>query len=327
MKKLRILALLLAAITVSVAFTGCRKTAADSSTGSAQAFTSETASEEIPESAPADDGEDSASGNVSDVDGIQDVTSDTPSQDKTKPDSAVTEGGQQSHTTGNTSQASSTQQSTSSSIGDSWWELKDGTLTISVKGDMPDYSIPERTAPWSEYLENIKKVVVKDGATSVGNAVFAGCKKLKSVTLPSGITKIGKASFLNCYELTSVTIPSSVEIIDDGAFSSCRSLTSITIPSSVKTIGEGAFERCEALTSITIPSGVTKISMEAFFECTGLTSVTIPSSVTEISYNIFKGCSSLKSIYFGGSEEQWKEISSFSPVPEGATVYYNSNGN
>ena len=51
-----------------------------------------------------------------------------------------------------------------------WTLSDDGTLTISGTGDMPNYS--PAVAPWYSRREEIKKVVIKDGVTNVGEAAF-----------------------------------------------------------------------------------------------------------------------------------------------------------
>ncbi|MDE6426810.1 MAG: leucine-rich repeat protein [Ruminococcus sp.] len=172
---------------------------------------------------------------------------------------------------------------------------KDGLLTISGTGDMEDFIYPDH-APWYEYIENIKEVVVEDGVTSIGNHAFIDCAKLTSVTLPDSVTNIENGAFCQCYSLASVTIPDGVTNIGEFAFSMCHNLTSITIPESVISIGHRAFQSCNGLTSITIQNGVKNIEMCAFTSCNGLTSVTIPESVTYISSTAFSNCDNLTEI-------------------------------
>ena len=116
----------------------------------------------------------------------------------------------------------------SGTTGELEWCLKDGTLTISGEGEMPDYGYGE--SPWWEYRETIETVVIETGVTSVGNNAFSYCTYLISTTIPNGVTKIGKAAFNVCSVMSSITIPDSVTSIGDGAFGDCNSLTSITIP-------------------------------------------------------------------------------------------------
>ena len=129
------------------------------------------------------------------------------------------------------------------------WKFKDGTLTISGTGDMPDYYYGG--APWYNDREKIKKVVIEDGVTNIGIHTFLDCSNLVSITIPNSVTSIGMEAFGNCRQLTSVTIPNSVTSIGESAFVKCSGLTSITIPNSVTSIGDFAFAYCSGITSIT----------------------------------------------------------------------------
>ena len=121
-----------------------------------------------------------------------------------------------------------------------WHLTDDGVLTISGKGKMNDYLYPKR-APWEDSREKIKRIIIGDGITTIGEAAFYECFFLTSVTIPNSVTTIGEAAFASCRALTSVTIPNSVTIIGRTAFASCRALTSVTIPNSVTKIGDNAF--------------------------------------------------------------------------------------
>ena len=157
------------------------------------------------------------------------------------------------------------------------------------------------TNGWNTHTDKIKKVLIEDGVTSIGDFAFCGCLGLTSVTIPNSVTSIGEAAFYDCLCLTSVTIPNSVTSIGESAFHGCKRLTSITIPNSVTSIGEKDFEGCTGLTSVTIPNSVTSIGFSAFVGCSGLTSVTIPNSVTSIGDYAFYNCSCLTSLTIGNS--------------------------
>ena len=177
------------------------------------------------------------------------------------------------------------------------WTLDDdGTLTISGKGAMKDWSV-DTSAP-SPFQSNtsISKVVIENGVTTIGMGAFSRCTQLSEITIPNSVDTIGPESFSNCSALSSIIIPNSVTRIDQSAFYNCTSLTSITIPYKVSYISRSAFQGCTSLTSITIPNSVTSINSYAFHRCTSLTSIIIPNSVTSIGNDAFKDCTSLTSI-------------------------------
>ena len=202
------------------------------------------------------------------------------------------------------------------------WKLDaDGTLTISGKGAMKDYDIENNESPVFKNL-NVKKIVIEDGVTNIGNCAFdcctgltsitipdsvtsigndalQGCTNLTSITIPDSVTSIGAHAFSNCYKLISITLPSSITSIGEWVFAGCYDLTSITIPDSVTSIGDYAFYSCYQLTSITLSSNITRIGDDAFGYCSDLISITIPDSVTSIGSFAFNHCNSLQTISLG----------------------------
>ena len=172
------------------------------------------------------------------------------------------------------------------------WHLTDyGVLTITGKGIMKDYT------SWSPWIyDSVKRVIIADGVTTIGDNAFNGCSSLTSVTIPNSVTTIGWRAFNGCSSLTSVTIPNSVTIIGGSAFSGCSSLTSVTIPNSVTTIREYTFDDCNSLTSVTIPNSVTTIERSAFSSCTNLQKVNIGNSVKSIGEQAFYECTKLTQI-------------------------------
>ena len=103
---------------------------------------------------------------------------------------------------------------------------------------------------------NVKKIVIEEGVTSIGNSAFAYCRGLISITIPDSVTSIGEWAFDGCTSLPSITISSSVTSIGAYAFSKCSSLTSITIPDSVTSIkAYAAFNGCTSLKTISLSCG------------------------------------------------------------------------
>ena len=176
------------------------------------------------------------------------------------------------------------------------WKLyEDGTLNISGTGAMKNYGYSNNQSPvyWNT---NVKKVVIEDGVTSIGNEAFHLCRNLISITIPKTLKSIGNNAFYDCTSLTSVTIPGNVESIGESAFYYCDNLTDVTLQDGVKSIGDAAFIWCNNLTNIVLPNSITSIGDWAFKDCTSLTSIKIPDSVTSIGNDAFKNCSSLKTI-------------------------------
>lgn len=64
------------------------------------------------------------------------------------------------------------------------YKLDKGTLTVSGKGEMPKKMT---------FKENkkIKKVVIKNGITSIPKYAFSDCKKLKKVVIGKDVRKLG----------------------------------------------------------------------------------------------------------------------------------------
>ncbi|MDO5337485.1 MAG: leucine-rich repeat protein, partial [Eubacteriales bacterium] len=176
--------------------------------------------------------------------------------------------------------------------GDCTWTLydtdKDGTedlLVIGGTGATPNYYLSEAT-PWYDYRENIKKVVVEEGVTALGQFVFGDCVNLEEATLPSTLEKIGTGTFNRCTSLDTLAIPSGVTEIGAEAFSNCSSLESVILPSSLESIGRYAFFKC-GLVKIEIPGGVETIGRGAFCRCASLQSVVLPDTLTSIEEETF----------------------------------------
>ncbi len=159
------------------------------------------------------------------------------------------------------------------------WKLDaDGTLTISGTGKMYDYLNYERRGshlfyvadtPWSD---QVRKVVVEEGVTSIGSGAFYSFQSLQSVSLPESLTEIRPYAFKDCTLLTKIALPENLETIGEFAFSQSR-LTALVLPAKLKRIENQAFESSMNLTEITIPAGTEYIGSEAFAFCEKLETV------------------------------------------------------
>ena len=146
---------------------------------------------------------------------------------------------------------------TSGSSGRLSWQLSSsGTLLFTGSGAMNDYSTTSwnNYAPWNPLkytaLNNTQRIILSEGATSVGAAAFYALDRVSSVSLPSTLRTIGDYAFDGCRALTEITIPEGVTRIGSNAFVYCTMLTSVTIPATVNSIGTYAFSQCRALTDV-----------------------------------------------------------------------------
>ena len=169
---------------------------------------------------------------------------------------------------------------------------------------------------------------IPEGVTDIADSAFSHCTSLSNVEIPVGATYIGEFAFSGCSSLSNVEIPEGVTNIREYTFCMCSNLKSIEIPDGVTSIEESAFSDCTSLKSVEIPVGVTYIGYSAFEQCNNLSSIEIPISVTSIKDWAFEYCDSLKDVYYGGSEEDWKNIiiGVHNTDLRDATIHYNSTG-
>ena len=163
----------------------------------------------------------------------------------------------------------------------------DGVLTISGTGAMANYTYKDNDSsncPWHSVRWAIKKVVIENGVTSIGDFAFAFDISLADVTIPGSVTSIGNRAFMG------------------------TPLSSVVIPEGVKTIGENAFWRCTSLQTVTVPASTTELGNHAFD--TG--------EYYDGSYH-----TQLTDIYYGGSRQQWYNAGGGDAAPMVVTVHFN----
>ena len=124
------------------------------------------------------------------------------------------------------------------------------TLSISGNGAIYDYDNGSNKAPWHSYADEIQKIEIESGITSVGNFAFYKCSAITSLSIPATVGTIGSSAFEDCTNLKSLTINEGLQIIGGSAFEDCSSLTTLTIPSTVKSISINAFKNCTNLTEV-----------------------------------------------------------------------------
>lgn len=132
------------------------------------------------------------------------------------------------------------------------WSLQDGTLVITAQGAMQDYTSAVQT-PWFKDRAEIKKIVVQNGVTTIGDYAFYGCENVTSVSLPATVTQIGKLAFYGCKSLSTLTVPDSVTMVEDYAFAKASGLKTIVFKGSAPVFGAGIFADVSA--EVRYPTG------------------------------------------------------------------------
>lgn len=192
------------------------------------------------------------------------------------------------------------------------WEvtstLTSKTLTITGTGAMPDFDFPNgNLAPWWNYEAlgmnaiseidfdikgNLKRVIIGDGVTNVGDYALFCLPAAAQITLPESVTSIGRYGIAMCSKLTGMSIPKGVTEIGDFGLAG-DGLTAITLPDGLQSLGRGAFDTCTSLTNTTLPAAITAVPGKCFADCTKLLTVDYKGEVTAIGERAFEGCKSL----------------------------------
>jgi hypothetical protein len=150
----------------------------------------------------------------------------------------------------------------------SWAKKSNGIVILSYNGSSKEVTIPSQINGMAvveinqnAFYENnnITKVVIEEGISTIGVSAFYSCQKLVTVQFPSTLVNIKENAFSHCYVLTDVILPEGLEYIGSSAFEFCYKIKYIKIPNTVKRISMDAFDGCDALKYVFIPSAVTYI--------------------------------------------------------------------
>lgn len=196
-----------------------------------------------------------------------------------------------------------------------------GVFTLSGTGASANYSSTTTgvngsvngATPWADYMDEITKVVVEEGVTTLGNRLFYGADILTEVVFPeSSLTTIGNGTFRLCNSLEEITLPDSLTTLTRVAFYSCANLKKVVLG--------------------TENSKLTTLNDQTFYLCSNLTEITIPASMTTFNFNSTKGPltgTPLTDIYYSGTIAQWEAFlagTNSSDVKKGSITVHCSDG-
>jgi len=202
------------------------------------------------------------------------------------------------------------------------WCYKDGILVITGTGKMDwTYGRTKDFSPWRERQLDPRRLVVDEGATTIGKFAFYEITSLEMISLPESLEEVGSNAFCgtglkevdisvknhisgnafhNCTALEQFTLRGTAQSVGSETFMGCTSLKSVNLPESLTRIADGAFSGCTALESISIPTGVQRIENFAFKDCTALKEISLPAATTELWQGAFTGCTGLEKVTMPG---------------------------
>ena len=182
------------------------------------------------------------------------------------------------------------------------WNIdKNGTLYINGSGiiNEDEDSYDEGGIPWFGVRSKIKKVVVGNGITEIGNYAFWDCSNLESIEIPASVTYIGVFNFLLDTNLKRINVDGNnkhYSSVDGVLFSKDKKSiikypnkkqNTYSIPNTVTNISSYAFRDDANLEYISLPKNVTSVDYGAFIDCPNLIKVTLPRELTDIASDAF----------------------------------------
>lgn len=210
----------------------------------------------------------------------------------------------------------------------------DGEFTMYNVSDTPeawmDYNYSASTdsvggRQWEDRANDIKRVVVMENVSSIGNYTFYGNSNLTELHIGPDVTDIGENAFANCLNLKTITIDPAntafstengyLKQLSDNRIIRGTNVSEIVFDSTVSYIEPSAFAGLDNIKRVDMSqSSITEISSTAFINCTSLSEVVLPDTIVSIGDKAFANCTSLSNINI-------QECSSMETI--GETTFFN----
>ena len=185
---------------------------------------------------------------------------------------------------------------------------------VLLQGSGATYDYSDESTPKSVFynMPEIKSVVVQEGITKLGNALFYRCQNMQTISLPSTLTELGyrifaqgSGGFQSYGGLTELTLPAGIQKLGGNALRQTN-ITELVIPARVSVIEDYFLSTCTKLKTVRAESSVLGSFM--FVQCTALESLTISTNCKTFGSNMLTYCESLTTITYEGTKEQWNAI-------------------
>ena len=110
----------------------------------------------------------------------------------------------------------------------------------------------------------LTSVALPSTLVAIGDYAFQYCDNIKRITIPEGVTSIQEGTFNSCCNLEEVKLSPKTKSIGDYAFYGCSRLKPFDFPETLQSIGCGALQNCESFTYAKLHT-TTGISVAAFY--------------------------------------------------------------
>jgi len=157
---------------------------------------------------------------------------------------------------------------------------------------------------------DITSCTINENTKVVYMSAFGYCTSLTSITIPDSVTSIGSSAFYNCTSLKNVYYGGTIENWCKITFSyhDSNPMYYESMHHESHFYMKDGNNEWKEVTEISIPDTVTTIGDYQFYGFENVTSITIPDSVTSIGERAFYNCTSLENVYYGGTIEDWCNI-------------------
>ncbi len=217
------------------------------------------------------------------------------------------------------------------------WDLNLNNGVLTITGANSEDAYERAIDEMWDYLQNVKTIVCGEGTT-----IFKSTGKFKNVeklSLGKDVETIVDPHSLNSLKEVTVEDGNQYLCVVDGLYNIDQTelliypqnlaggvMDSISVKDGVKYIKDYALNGA-SVEYLVLPEALTHIGNYTFLNCNRMQTVYLPSSLTNIGRGAFLGCYNLQDIYFGGTEDDWNEITIGGDnehlTNENVTIHYN----
>ncbi len=205
-----------------------------------------------------------------------------------------------------------------------------GVLTLTGSGATNNYSYMNvnigssmKRCPWYNSRDSIKRVVISEGVTVLGNYLFFEMTSIQTVILPSTITGVNRYAFAGCTALSTVNLQDTkITKIGLNAFENDAKFTTLRLPETLTEIGDFAFRKA-GINSVTFPKECAKIGISAFAGCKFVT-ITLPEKITSVGTTAFSDNSFLLDVFVENPNLNYGTLDPFANCQSSLTFHASS---